>query len=36
MINKPVDIIDAQGRRKPITISTALLKDGNSDEFRAT
>jgi PAS domain S-box-containing protein len=29
IINKPVDIIDVQGRRKPITISTALLKDGN-------
>jgi len=27
IINKPVDIIDAQGRRKPITISTALLQD---------
>jgi PAS domain S-box-containing protein len=29
VINKPVHIIDAQGRRKAITISTALLKDGN-------
>jgi len=28
IISKPVDIIDARGRRKPITISTALLKDG--------
>lgn len=27
IISKPVDIIDARGRRKPITISTALLKD---------
>ena len=27
VINKPVHIIDAQGRRKAITISTALLKD---------
>ena len=27
VISKPVDIIDARGRRKPITISTALLKD---------
>ena len=27
IISKPVDIIDAHGRRKPITISTALLKD---------
>jgi PAS domain S-box-containing protein len=27
LISKPVDIIDAHGRRKPITISTALLKD---------
>ena len=27
IINKSVDIIDAYGRRKPITISTALLKD---------
>jgi len=29
IINKPVDIIDAHGRRKPITISTALLQDEN-------
>jgi PAS domain S-box-containing protein len=29
VINKPVHIIDAQGRRKAITISTALLKDEN-------
>ncbi len=29
VINKPVHIIDAQGRRKAITISTALLKDKN-------
>lgn len=29
IISKPVDIIDARGRRKPITISTALLKDEN-------
>lgn len=29
IISKPVDIIDAHGRRKPITISTALLKDEN-------
>ena len=28
VINKPVHIIDAEGRRKAITISTALLKDG--------
>lgn len=27
IISKPVDIIDARGRRKPLTISTALLKD---------
>jgi len=27
VINKPVQIIDAEGRRKAITISTALLKD---------
>jgi PAS domain S-box-containing protein len=27
IINKPVDIIDTHGRRKPITISTALLRD---------
>jgi PAS domain S-box-containing protein len=27
LINKPVDIIDAHGRRKPLTISTALLQD---------
>lgn len=27
VINKPVHIIDAQGRQKAITISTALLKD---------
>jgi PAS domain S-box-containing protein len=27
IINKPVHIIDAEGRRKAITISTALLKD---------
>ncbi len=27
IISQPVDIIDAEGRRKPITISTALLKD---------
>lgn len=27
IISKPVDIIDARGRRKPITISTALLRD---------
>jgi PAS domain S-box-containing protein len=27
LVNKPVDIIDAHGRRKPITISTALLQD---------
>lgn len=27
IISKPVDIIDAHGRRRPITISTALLKD---------
>ena len=26
IVNKPVDIIDARGRRKPITISTALLR----------
>jgi len=29
VINKPVHIIDAQGNRKAITISTALLKDEN-------
>jgi len=29
VINKPVHIVDAQGRRKAITISTALLKDQN-------
>ncbi len=29
IISKPVDIIDAHGRRKPITISTALLRDEN-------
>ena len=29
VINKPVHIIDAQGRLNAITISTALLKDGN-------
>jgi PAS domain S-box-containing protein len=29
IVNKPVDIIDAHGRRKPITISTALLQDEN-------
>ncbi len=29
VINKPVHIVDAQGRRKAITISTALLKDKN-------
>ncbi len=29
VINKPVHIIDAQGSRKAITISTALLKDKN-------
>lgn len=29
VINKPVHIINAQGRRKAITISTALLKDKN-------
>ena len=29
IVNKPVDIVDARGRRKPITISTALLKDEN-------
>jgi len=28
IINKPVHIIDSEGRRKAITISTALLKDG--------
>ncbi len=28
VINKPVHIIDAQGRRKAISISTALLRDG--------
>jgi PAS domain S-box-containing protein len=27
IVNKPVDIIDAHGHRKPITISTALLQD---------
>ncbi len=27
IISKPVDIIDAHGRRKPITISTALLRN---------
>jgi len=31
VINKPVHIIDAQGRRKAITISTALLKDENGN-----
>ncbi len=29
VINKPVHIINAQGRRRAITISTALLKDKN-------
>jgi PAS domain S-box-containing protein len=29
IVNKPVDIIDAHGHRKPITISTALLQDEN-------
>ena len=29
IINKPVHIIDTEGRLKAITISTALLKDGN-------
>lgn len=29
VINKPVHIVDAEGRRKAITISTALLKDQN-------
>ncbi len=29
IVNKPVDIIDAHGRRKPITISTALLQNEN-------
>ncbi len=29
IISQPVDIIDAEGRRRPITISTALLKDEN-------
>jgi PAS domain S-box-containing protein len=29
IVNKPVDIVDAQGRRKPITISTALLRNEN-------
>jgi len=29
VINKPVHIIDARGRRKAITISTALLKVEN-------
>jgi PAS domain S-box-containing protein len=29
VINKPVHIVDAQGNRKAITISTALLKDEN-------
>ena len=29
IISQPVDIIDAHGRRKPITISTALLKGEN-------
>ena len=29
IVNKPVDIVDAHGRRKPITISTALLQDEN-------
>jgi PAS domain S-box-containing protein len=28
IINRPVHIIDSKGRRKAITISTALLKDG--------
>jgi PAS domain S-box-containing protein len=27
IVNKPVDIVDAHGHRKPITISTALLQD---------
>ncbi len=27
IVNKRVDIVDARGRRKPITISTALLQD---------
>jgi PAS domain S-box-containing protein len=29
IVNKPVDIIDAHGHCKPITISTALLQDEN-------
>jgi PAS domain S-box-containing protein len=29
VINKPVHIVDAEGQRKAITISTALLKDQN-------